>query len=78
MGVDGTVFSDPGGGALTVAGSFEVTGASGRLLVLAARRDQRGGSRGADTEQRQSAQGFASGQQPVDVIGSDFFGDIPL
>ena len=26
--MDGTVFSDPGGGALTVAGSFEVTGAS--------------------------------------------------
>ena len=28
MGVVGTVFSEPGGGALTVAGSLEVTGAS--------------------------------------------------
>jgi hypothetical protein len=28
IGVVGTVFSDPGGGALAVAGSFDVTGAS--------------------------------------------------
>lgn len=27
IGADGTVFSDPGGGVLTVAGSFDVTGA---------------------------------------------------
>ena len=73
------MFSDPGGGALAVAGPLEVTGASdGRLLVLAARGDQRGRRRGADAEQRQPAQGFASGQQAVDVIGGDFFGDIAL
>ena len=79
IGVVGTVFSDPGGGALTVAGSLDGDrGVRGRLLVLAAGGDQGGRSRGADAEQGQSAQGFASGQQPVNMIGGDFFGDIPL
>ena len=48
-----------GGGA---AGGHR--GFGGGLLVLAARGDQRGGRGGAHAQQREPAQGFASGQQP--------------
>ena len=79
IGAVGTVFSDPGGGALAVAGSLEVTGASevGFLFSLHAAISV-GRGRGADAEQCQPAQGLASGQQAVNVIGGDFFGDIAL
>ena len=55
--------SIPGGGALSVAAPLDVTGASAvgvrvaRLLVLAARGDQRGRRRGADTDQREPCAG---------------------
>ena len=74
----------PGGGACSVAAPLEVTGASaGRLAVgglvrvlHAAISDDGGG--GADTDERQPAHGLASGQQPVDVVGGDLFGDVAL
>ena len=62
----------PGGGHRRVRGGLAV------LVAFAAGGDQGGGRRRAYPEQRQPAQGFASGQQAVNVIGGNFFGDIAL
>jgi hypothetical protein len=45
-------------------------------LLVVAGRDQCGRSTGAQTEQRQPPDGFAPGQQSVDVVGCDLLGDV--
>jgi len=47
-------------------------------LPVAAGGDQCGCGSAAQTEQRQPPQGFAPGQQTVDVVGGDLFGDVLL
>jgi hypothetical protein len=47
-------------------------------LAAAAGGDQCGRGPAAQTEQRQPAQGFASRQQAVDVVGGNLFGDVLL
>ena len=76
-----SAFSMPGGGALAVAGALDVTGAFDVPVLLVASLHAAISAVAAavlDPEQRQPAQGLASGQQAVDVIGGDFFGDVAL
>jgi len=47
-------------------------------VAAAAGSDQGRRSGSSDAEQAQSAQRFAPGQQAVDVVGGDLFGDIAL
>jgi hypothetical protein len=47
-------------------------------LPTAAGCDQRGRGPATQTDQRQPAQGFASRQQAVDVVGGNLFGDVLL
>ena len=66
-------------GALEVAVPVRRGRRFGRgLLLLAAGGDQRGCRRGAHPQQCQPAQRLASGQQAVDMVGGDFFGDVAL
>ena len=71
IGVVGNALSDPGGGALEVAGALDVTapvdvaGAPAVVLWFSPHAAFR-------------AVAAASGQQSVDMVGSDFFRDVSL
>ena len=85
IGAVASAFSDPGGGGLAAAVRLEVTapvdvaGASvvGFLFSLHAA-IRAPAAAAAYPEQRQPAQRLTSGQQSVDMIGGNLFGNVSL